>query len=120
VSELKLPAIERPNGKVYRPRKIDMQPLGTEDEVISIVVFGTHDRRYAKTMLEADLKQVCDDFYGDSWMTLELQDDGRAVWLRQELACFNENDQPVYYFVDDPDKGRAAVRFAVEEVEVSP
>lgn len=39
-----LPAIERPNGKLYRPRKISARILADEDGIeSSVLVTGTHD-----------------------------------------------------------------------------
>lgn len=118
MSGIKLPAIDRPNGTVYRPRKIQSVPLGNEDELTGIVVFGTHDVRYAKLIAEAEAKDLVSELY-DSSITLEVSGSGKQVWLRRDLCGF-EDDQPLYNFTDDPTKGRAGVKFSAEEVEVTP
>jgi len=115
-AKLRLPAIERPNGKLYRPRKITAEGMGSEDEICSIVVFGTHDPAFAKLHAIAEAERLANETYSNEYR-LELTDGGAPVWYRQDLSHFEDN-QPHYCFCDDPERGRAGVRFNVEEVEV--
>lgn len=116
MSDLKLPAIERPNGKLYRPRKITAVGLGSEDEICSIVVFGTHDPAFARLHAVAEAERLASETYSNEYR-LELTDGGTPIWYRQDLSHFEDN-QPRYTFGPDPEHGRAGVRFYVEEVEV--
>lgn len=113
---LKLPAIERPNGKLYRPRKVTAESMGFEDEITSIVVFGTHDASFAKLHAAAEAERLSDEFYGGQYR-LKLTDAGSPVWYKQTLSHFEDN-RAVYSFSQDPELGRAGVRFYVDEVEV--
>lgn len=87
-------AITRPNGTVYRPRKLRAQILGNEDEVDGVVVLGTHDLHDARALAESELATSCEGWsYG---YRLAPDDPGKRVWYRQELAGFFE-DQPLYH-----------------------
>lgn len=116
MSGIKLPAIERPNGKLYRPRKIDAISLGNEDEITHILVFGMHDIECAKANAQREMDRLSNEFYyGD--MRLEISGPGKRVWRRRDLIRF-EDDQPLYGYAEDPVNGRAAVMFSVDEIEV--
>ena len=116
MSGLKLPAIQRPNGKLYRPRKIAAIGLGNEDEITHILVFGTHDKAFAETHAMAEGQRICSEFYSSDY-ELRISGAGKQGWYRRDLATFDEGS-PYYVFAEDPEKGRAGVMFPVDEIEV--
>lgn len=111
----KLPAITRPDGKVYQPRKIVTVPMGDGDELTGIVVFGTHDIRFARLHAIEAAKDVSSEFYGGS-ERLRVGDDGVQVWFKKTLGGF-EDGQPNYWFLPNVDKGRAGVRFSLDVID---
>jgi hypothetical protein len=111
-----LPAIERPNGKLYRPRKVDAVGLGNEDEITHILVFGTHNKDFAEAHAAPDLERLSDEFYYSDFR-LQISGPGKQGWYRRDLAGF-EDDAPIYVFAEDPKTGRAGVMFPVDEVKV--
>ena len=60
--EQPLRPITRPNGKVYRPRKITVQQAGI-DEVDEVIVFGTEDREHAHRLAEHEVRVNVDSGY---------------------------------------------------------
>jgi len=111
-----IPAIERPNGKLYRPRKIEAVGLGNDDEITHILIFGTHDARFAETFAGPELERLTGEFYYTDYR-LEISGQGECGWWRRDLAGWDEG-APMYQFAKDPEKGRAGVMFPVDEVEV--
>lgn len=101
-------AITRPNGSIYRPRKIRTQMLGNEDETSGVVVLGTHDLADARAHAEAAVREL----NGDSDYTFLIlpSDPGKRVWYRQKLWGWYE-DQPLYGFETDEERGAAGVEF---------
>lgn len=71
---VRLPAITRPNGKAYRPRKIEAYPIGEDGDVEEVAVLGTHDVACA-TGYADDLVR----HYVDSGYTVRYE---RLVWWR--------------------------------------
>ena len=118
MSTLALPALTRPNGKVYRPRKVTIETLGIEDELTHVLVFGTHDVRFARMHAVEAAKDIADEFYGRDFR-LEVDGAGEVGWFKKTLCGFDD-DAPIYYFLPNEEKGRAGVRFAIEEIEVEP
>ncbi len=112
---MKLPAVERPNGTLYRPRKLRSQVLGNEDETTGIVVFGTHDVAAALSVARLDVRAANRE-YGynpdDEQYVLE-EGTARRVWWSQKLSHFEEFDQAVYYYSPDEERGWAGVEFEV-------
>lgn len=115
MSGIKLPAITRPKGSVYRPRQITTETWGNEDEVTDIVVFGTHDVQFARPLAIKAANEYADRFYSKEWR-LEVAAEGERVWRTRRLACFDEG-QPMYEWWHDPTNGRAGVRFKVQETD---
>lgn len=113
---IKLPAVQRPNGSLYRPRKIDVVGLGNEDEITHVIVFGTHDTRFAEVHAGPELERISDEFYYTDFR-IEISGPGKRGWYRRDLAGF-QDDAPLYQFTEDPEKGRAGVMFPVDEIEV--
>ncbi|AOY72062.1 hypothetical protein ARZXY2_2532 [Arthrobacter sp. ZXY-2] len=113
MSGIKLPAITRPNSSVYRPRKITTETWGNEDEITDIVVFGTHDVEFARTVALRAADEVSAEYYSSGWH-LDVAETGDRVWRTRCLAAWDEG-RPIYQWWDDPDKGRAGVRFSVTE-----
>lgn len=116
MSGLKLPAIERPNGKLYRPRKISAVGLGNEDEITHILVFGTHNKEFAEAHAGPELERLSDEFYYTDFR-LQISGPGKEGWYRRDLAGWAD-DAPIYVYAQGPETGRAGVMFPVDEVEV--
>lgn len=53
-----LPPVERPNGKLYRPRKVVAFELFHEDED-QVMVLGTHDVAAAQPLADKVAMRVC-------------------------------------------------------------
>src|SRR5262245_18836893 len=95
----RLPAIERPNGKLYRPRGIVAWPLGGEGEALcGVVVLGTHDIERARPLAQQVTRQQLGGGY--------LAEAPVCVWWRSTYR----HGRP--YWVDDEDHGRAGVWFS--------
>lgn len=103
-------AITRPNGSVYRPRKIRAQMLGNEDETTGVVVLGTHDLADARVRAQAAVSELNNDI--DYRFLILPSDPGKRVWYRQKLWGFYE-DQPLYGYETDEEHGWAGVEFEV-------
>lgn len=110
--------ITRPNGSVYRPRHIRTQTLGNEDELLSIVVFGTTDQRDARATAEADVRAMCNEFYDHENYYVLTADLGEAVWYRRELSHFDDN-WPVYNYRVDEERGAFGLLFHLTEGELA-
>lgn len=98
--------ITRPNGKVYRPRKLVACAVSDEDScLIGVVVFGTHT-------LTAEVQEMADRYV--AWQI----DGGYApanpapVWWRDGFNCGQRQ------WMDDCVTGRAGLWFQ-EIVEVT-
>jgi hypothetical protein len=94
--------IMRPNGKPYRPRKLAAHAVVDDDELVGVIVFGTHDPgeaqpladQYVPYWLESGYTAVDpltgwwrDGFESGQrrWVTDEIS--GRAgIWFR-EIVC---------------------------------
>jgi len=102
--------ITRPNGSIYRPRHIRTQTLGNEDEIESIVVFGTADQRDARATAELVIREMSAEFY-DHENYYQLTDElGEPVWWRRELSHFEDN-YPVYSYRVDEERGAFGLLF---------
>ncbi|WP_292727137.1 hypothetical protein [Microbacterium sp. UBA837] len=102
--------ITRPNGSVYRPRKIRTQLLGNEDETNAVVVLGTHDLADARVRAQAEVKKLNSGI--DYQFFIRPSDRGKRVWYRQKLWGFHE-DSPLYGFEVDEERGVAGVEFDI-------
>jgi hypothetical protein len=101
-----LPPIERPNGRLYRPRKISVHIIGL-DEAEEVVVFGTRDREHAQALAEREVSVMVDSGYTAVF--------DYETWLRSGY----QHGEP--WFFHDEDKGRFGLAFAiVDRVEPSP
>lgn len=96
----RLEPIARPDGGVYRPRKIVAYPVGSPsdpEDFAGVVVFGTHDigraRELANVLVRRDL---------DPDLVVH---EPRRVWWRDGM------DGGYRTFIDDPGSGRAGVYF---------
>lgn len=101
-------AITRPNGSIYRPRKIRTQILGNEDETTGVVVLGTHDLADARARAQAAVSELNDGI--DYRFLIRPSDPGKRVWYRQKLWGFYE-DAPLYGYESDEERGAAGVEF---------
>lgn len=99
-----LEPIERPNGGgLYRPRKINCHAVADEhDDVIAVIVFGTHDIERARSLAESSVRLWVDDGC--------TAGNPHAGWWRDGMQ---NGDR---YWIDDEVAGRAGVRFEVVEV----
>jgi hypothetical protein len=113
MSDIKLPAIDRPNGKTYQPRKIQTVTTGNEDEVTGVVVFGTHDVRFSEN------EALCHaaDYAKENGINLVIDGPGFKDWYGTQIAGTTDEGRPLVVFVTDEVKGRACVRFSAEEIE---
>lgn len=111
-----LPRITRPNGTVYRPRKLRTQLLGNEDEMTGIVVFGTADQRDARALAEADTRTMNAEYdYTDpAYAVAETL--GQPVWWSRELSHFEDN-APIYHYRQDEERGAFGLLFDLVEAE---
>ena len=98
----KLPPIERPDGRLYRPRMIvahvwdNEQAYGHYDDY-GVFVFGTHDVERARALADQAIKH-----FFDSGLTAT---EPERRWVRLGY----DNGELAY--IDDPVRGRAAVQF---------
>lgn len=106
--------IVRPNGKLYRPRKIQTITTGNEDEVTGIVVFGTHDVRFAENEAHHHAAE-CAKGQGTK---LVIDGPGFKDWYGTRIAGTTDEGRPLVVFITDEVKGRACVRFSAEEVSI--
>lgn len=101
-----LEAIERPNGTVYRPRKLVAYPVTEPDDdslTGSAVVFGTHDPERARDLAQ----RIVDRDLGAGYV---VTSPGR-VWWRDGFEGGRRG------WVTDEVRGRAGVYFSeIEEV----
>ena len=100
-----LPTIRRPNGKVYRPRKIVVEPWENDDYLaeysVGVLVFGTHDIDRARPL--------ANDFIKSQW--------GNELWAMNPFRTWVRNgfaDGGTARFHDE-ERGRACVQFDAGE-----
>jgi len=98
-----LPAIQRPNGKLYRPRSlrvdyIDNENTWGEEHPFKTVVLGTHDVAVARE--RAGSGRVCTYLINPcvDWLRLGYHS-GELAWVSDDVkgaACviFDESDDP--------------------------
>ena len=103
---IKPPAIVRPNGKFYRPRKIAVMPWENDDAAdgwkAGVLVFGTHDVALAQSLADAACKQIEREFVATS---------PRPVWYRDGF----ENGERTW--IHDDVRGRAGISFRADYPE---
>ena len=93
--------VERPNGKVYRPRKLRVAVIDDDYGPPFVAVLGTHDAELAHYL-------ACDEahrHFGSVRVT-----DPRLVWYRKSIS----NNEPVWIW--DSERGAPGVVFAIEEI----
>lgn len=106
MSGIKLPAIERPNGKTYRPRKIVVEPIERPDGGYAVIVFGTHDVEFAWPLATTWIKAETDP--------QDAAGEPRVGWWRDGYI-YGERT-----WIPDDDLGRAGVWFtAVDDPALS-
>lgn len=111
------PPIKRPDGSLYRPRKLSAVPLGDQDECTGIVVFGTQDVDVARGCAETKLTELSDEFYSGR-VKYRIESEGERVWLTQRFTGFDDRT-PLYVYNKDPEHGRGGIEFDVEEYDVN-
>jgi hypothetical protein len=103
MSGIKLPAIVRPNGKTYQPRKIAVEAWENDNAsdgwTVGAIVFGTHDVDFARPLATEAVRRFDDDM----------------VALGAETGWYRDGFQGgERTWVDDPDLGRAGVWFRAD------
>lgn len=96
-----LPAILRPNGKVYRPRKLVAYAFEDDHAGESgVVVLGTHDPVRAHALAE----RVARSWYGTEYVVEPVQ-----VWWHDGIENGDRR------WMHDPVRGRAGVCFTASD-----
>ena len=105
--QIPLVPITRPNGKLYRPRKITTEPWENpyDDSEIGALVFGTHDIEAARPLATQVIQWAYDPTF--------VAGRARLRWLSDKIR----NGDPVW--VDDAEHGRACVCFDADEPEAA-
>lgn len=116
----RLPAIERPNGKLYRPRKIEASSAWMDEgELVAIYVFGTHDVAFARPHAEALVEQInreAIEVYDVDCYVWELLA-GKTDWIGTSPFWDHDVERIRQSYKADEVHGRAAVAFSVRSVE---
>lgn len=108
-----LSPIERPNGKLYRPRALRAELLGDEDELTGVIVFGTLTVEEARPVAEASVAEYMRAYFGgntpeesaaEAGYALKLSGDPEPVWRRKQFVGMWE-DEPRYTFEPDDVRG---------------
>lgn len=100
-TSLDLPPITRPNGKIYRPRKL--VAYFCEESACAypaVVVFGTHDNDVARPLALAEAKYRLEDGPMDLY--------GTKGWWRDTIR----NGERVWEY--DEERGRAGINYEIE------
>jgi hypothetical protein len=103
-----LAPIERPDGRLYRPRKIvaaiwDNEEANGRYDDYGVFVFGTHDVERARPLAEQAIKH----FFDADLVPTEPE----CRWVR---LGYHNGEQA---YIDDPVRGRAAVQFHADYPE---
>jgi hypothetical protein len=120
---MSLPVIVRPNGKPYRPRKLEATSAWVDDELAAIYVFGFHDAAIARPWAEAlvaELNSATVEVFGPGAYIHELAEPPTLDWIGTSPGWDSESDRMTRCFKPDPDRGRAAVVWKVREFEHVP
>ncbi|MEP6477834.1 MAG: hypothetical protein ABJB03_00455 [Rhodoglobus sp.] len=119
-----LPAITRPNGKLYRPRKVDATVTWMDDEPHSVMVFGTHSAEVARPLAEEILRigneAIANDFGPDLGYTYEFEDRAELRWMATVPGRDQDGDRLVRYYRDNSEHGRACVLWLLRQVDATP
>lgn len=114
-----LEAIERPNGKMYRPRTIRAQVMGSEDEAPdAIAVLGTRNIAVALEAARVEIAEYMRLWYDGDYSLLITDDEPIPVWYVRGLSSWDPIDGPRFHFTNDPAKGAGGLLFRLEEVDV--
>ena len=90
-------AIVRPNGKLYRPRRVTACAVGEDDE--GVLVLGTHDLARAQFLADEMAEYVAGSGFAavDPWLGWfrDGYRNGRREWVTDEVrgragVCFRE------------------------------
>jgi hypothetical protein len=99
-----LAAVPRPNGKLYRPRKLSAHAVTDYhgDDLDGVVVFGSHEWTEA-------VQKLADDYV--AWQV----DRGYAAAAPRRVWWRDGYDMGVRRWIDDPVRGRAGMVFEIVE-----
>lgn len=102
-----LPAIERPNGKLYRPQRVVARLLDSDQDMDALVlVTGTHDIERAKALASG----LVTEWHGRGYEPVFA----RTGWWRETIRRHER------YWDDDEVRGAAGVMFDVRETAGNP
>lgn len=97
-----LAPITRPDGRVYRPRKLSVSSVcNSDEEVEAVVVFGTHDHQAVQALAEREARSLV-----DSGTTAVFD---QIVWWRDGFSGGRRA------YVTDEVRGRAGCLFDIVE-----
>lgn len=103
MSATTLAVVERPNGKIYRPRKLVVAPVCDQDDFIyAVVVFGT--REWSERV-----QQLADDYLAWQLGSTYVARKPYPVWWRDGFRYGQRT------WIDDPERGRAGLLFDAVE-----
>jgi len=116
-----LATITRPNGTIYRPRKLRAMVWGNNDEgPTGIVVFGTEDVATARALAQQAADNYNEEWGGNLGPWLVVADDEPVpAWIKRQFRGY-EDDQPQYFYGDDLETGAYSLRFAAHETDKEP
>lgn len=97
---MSLEPVERPNGKLYRPRLIRAHMIDDEDHWPFVVVLGTHDKKVALPVAQKELDQNENGLLARPIC---------PVWYRLTISNYET------CWIWDDVRGAAGVLFATEE-----
>lgn len=103
---IRLPAIVRPNGRTYQPRKVTVEPISDGYGDFAAVVFGTHDIEFARPLATEEIASRFDNGY--------VAGDPTVGWWRDGY----EHGDRVWAW--DAESGRAGVWFTAVEAPTPP
>jgi hypothetical protein len=107
------PPVQRPNGKLYRPRaEPRAQLLGyPDDDPDAVVVLGTHDVPAAHVIAQQAVDEYIRDVFGTTAPDYAIDlVQAEQTWIR-EVPDGDDAGYMRRLYRHDPDRGRAAVRF---------
>lgn len=107
--------ITRPNGSVYRPRKMRTTFFGDDDEgVTAVVVWGTEDRAQALSQALLDARAYEREYLDESDLVVDEAAEPEARWYPRSLSGF-EDGAPRYHYRNDPERGAFALVYRASE-----
>lgn len=108
-------AIERPNGRLYRPRKVEARISWNEDGPVWLVVFGTHDVTIAETYATEALDLLHREDEDLRPHEVYRVKEARLDWLGTSPGWDHDADRMIRFYKHDEASGRACVIWSLAE-----